>query len=149
MTDFEIQRRLRELNAPREPQVDLWPDIATRIESTAAMPTARRWNRLPLAAAAALLMAVVTGTIVIGVRQHQAEDSAVAANLASPLAKRALERAPGGDPRLASAAIVLDTAHAELQQALEQRPDAVFLVSLLNRTNARRMKLEQFGASAG
>jgi hypothetical protein len=55
----------------------------------------------------------------------------------------------GTDPRLAGANIVLDAAHSELQHALEQHPDAVFLVSLLNRTNAQRMKLEQFGANAG
>ena len=55
----------------------------------------------------------------------------------------------GEDPRLAGPNLVLDAAHSELQQALEAHPDAVFLVSLLNRTNAQRMKLDQFGAKAG
>ena len=55
----------------------------------------------------------------------------------------------GQDPRLAGANIVIDAAHSELQAALEQHPDAVFLVSLLNRTNAQRMKIEQLGAKAG
>lgn len=156
MTDFEIQRRLRELNAPRLPQTDLWPGIATRIaEAAPAVRRRRPWR--PLAAAAALLLAVVTGSIVLGVhQQNAAQDVAAMDTNALPAQKRisprdaqAFGRAPGGDPRLAGAAVVLDSAHAELQQALEQRPDAVFLVSLLNRTNARRMKLDHYGASAG
>jgi hypothetical protein len=58
-------------------------------------------------------------------------------------------RAPNDDPRLLAAAIVLDSAHAELQQALAQHPDSPFLVDLLNRTQARRDKLDHFGANAG
>ena len=42
---------------------------------------------------------------------------------------------------IAAAAQDLDSASADLQQALEQRPDAVFLVGLLNRTNGQRMRL--------
>lgn len=159
MTDFEIQRRLREMNAPRLPQNDLWAGIATRIAAVEAAPVAHRRGRwLPFAAAAALLLAVLAGTLVLGVRQQQdmQETAATGGEAFSPKKQRALppsaqdfERAPGGDPRLVGAAVVLDAAHAELEQALDQRPDAVFLVSLLNRTNARRMKLEQFGANAG
>lgn len=155
MTDLEIQRRLRAMNAPREPATDLWAGIAARIaieDGAAKSPARRRW--LPFALAAGTLLAV-SGATVLGLRMH------VATGLAQqtiPLHKpvritpaQALDaaQAPGGDPRLAGAAIVLDAAHAELEQALEQRPDAVFLVSLLNRTNARRMKLEHYGVRAG
>ncbi|HEY0232199.1 MAG TPA: hypothetical protein VGC55_13175 [Dokdonella sp.] len=153
MTDFEIQRRLREMNAPREPQDDLWAGIATRIGAQAAPATRRHW--LPLAAAAVLLLAVVSGSVLLGLRQSHLQDIAgidggsLSSQRISPRDAQAFGRAPGGDPRLVGAAVVLDAAHAELQQALEQRPDAVFLVSLLNRTNARRMKLDHYGASAG
>jgi len=156
MTDFEIQRRLREMNAPREPQDDLWAGIASRIADHAQQPAVRRRHWLPLAAAAALLLAVVTGSLVLGLRPPHSRDVAgidavdkALSQRMSPRDAQALDRAPGGDPRLIGAAVVLDSAHAELQQALEQRPDAVFLVSLLNRTNARRMKLDHYGASAG
>jgi hypothetical protein len=162
MTDFEIQRRLREMNAPRPPQNDLWPDIAARIAAGEAVApigqqsVRRRRNWLPLAAAAALLAAVVTGSLVLGMRQPDRDIAAAATDAPSPQKLRmsmrdahGTSRAPGGDPRLLGAAVVLDAAHAELEQALEQRPDAVFLVSLLNRTNARRMKLDHFGANAG
>jgi hypothetical protein len=155
MTDFEIQRRLRELNAPRTPQSDLWSDIAARIAAEATPLARRRRNWLPLAAAASLLMAVVGASVMLGLRQNSSAELAtidtkpLSQQRISPRDAQGFGRAPGGDPRLVGAAVVLDSAHAELQQALEQRPDAVFLVSLLNRTNARRMKLDHFGASAG
>lgn len=159
MNDFEIQRRLREMNAPRPPQIDLWPAIEKRIADEGRAATAPRRTRwLPLAAAAGLLLAVVAGTLVVGLRQQDAApDLAVRdarsferelPHLSPGDADMSL-RAPGGDPRLAGAAVVLDAAQAELEQALAERPDATFLVGMLNRTNARRMKLDHYGARAG
>lgn len=155
MTDFELQRNLRAMNAPREPAADLWAGIAARIGAADDAPAApRRRSWLPFALAAGTLLAV-GGATLLGLRMHAASDLA---QQTIPLQKparitpaQALDsmHAPDGDPRLAGAAVVLDAAHAELEQALEQQPDAVFLVSLLNRTNARRMKLEQYGARAG
>lgn len=151
MNDFELQRHLRTLNAPRAPQADLWPGIASRIAAEASTPVAqKRWQRWPLAVAAAALFAVVGISLMLGLRKPS--ESSLNAMTAVPLPAHAamdFARAPGGDPRLVGAAVVLDAAHAELEQALEQRPDAVFLVGLLNRTNARRMKLDHFGANAG
>lgn len=157
MTDFDIQRRLREMNAPRLPETDLWAGIAGRIASETRVPASRQ-SAWPLAAAAALLLAVATGGLIFGLQQHSTTGNVAATasvpafdkiRRPSPRDAQDVGRAPGGDPRLVGAAVVLDSAHAELQQALEQRPDAVFLVSLLNRTNARRMKLDHFGADAG
>ncbi|MGN6518619.1 MAG: hypothetical protein ACTHK2_04250 [Dokdonella sp.] len=158
MTDFEIQRGLRQMNTPRMPQADLWPGIAARIAAADAAPVsapARRRRWLPFAAAAGVLLAIAGAFTAYTLEQQRAADAFIAGT-ASPLPVRVsprdahdLSRAPGGDPRLLGAAVVLDAAHAELEQALDQRPDAVFLVSLLNRTNARRMKLEHFGARAG
>jgi hypothetical protein len=155
MNDFEIQRGLRQMNTPRMPQADLWPGIAARIAAAEARPQrSMRGNWLPFAAAASLLLALGAGVAVL--RMHPRDDATISANSNMPMPSRVspkdardFARAPGGDPRLVGAAVVLDSAHAELEQALEQRPDAVFLVSLLNRTNARRMKLEHYGARAG
>lgn len=159
MNDFEIQRDLRGMKTPRMPSHDLWPAIAARIEAgpevaMAPLATRRRW--IPLAAAAGTLLAIVGGLLTFTLHQRDDVSSSAIADATPPRVERisprdAREQAQrtGEDPRLAGANIVLDAAHSELQQALEQHPDAVFLVSLLNRTNAQRMKLEQFGAKAG
>lgn len=146
MNDFQLQRALRDLDAPREPRNDLWPAIATRIGAEAGATRARRRRWLPLAAAAALLLATAGGVLMLGLQRNGAPDLAnVPSGARTSTALRAtddaLARSRGGDPRLAGAAVVLDAAHAELEQALEQRPDAVFLVGLLNRTNSQRMRL--------
>lgn len=158
MTDFELQRRLRELDAPRPPGNDLWPAIALRMGAESATPRRlhRRAAGLPLAAAAALLIAL--GGVLYVARQpplttaHRTQATAVAAARATSLSPgdvEAFARAHDTDPRLAGATVVLDAAHAELEQALEQRPDAAFLVGLLARTHARRLKLEHYGVRAG
>jgi len=157
MTDFEMQRRLRDMNAPRMPEQDLWPAIAARIGSADAATAAPRARRhwIPLAAAASILFALIGGVALMTMRQHAEESSSIADSAMprveriSPSEARRQAQSSGEDPRLAGANVVLDAAHSELQQALESHPDAVFLVSLLNRTNAQRMKLEQFGAKAG
>jgi len=162
MTEFEIQRKLRAMNAPRMPGRDLWPAIAARIEAQDETPNAsanarvvtrRRW--IPLAAAAGTVLAIVGSLLVYTLRERAAPSSsddyasATRVERISPQEARDQALRTGQDPRLAGPNIVLDAAHSELQQALDQHPDAVFLVSLLNRTNAQRMKLEQFGAKAG
>ena len=62
--------------------------------------------------------------------------------------QRARELAASGDPRLASAEVVLDAASQELDHALQQQPDAVFLVGLINRTHAQQRKLARLGLDA-
>jgi hypothetical protein len=156
MNDFEIQRHLRGMNAERTPQADLWPGIAARIaEADVAAP--RHRFHLPLAAAAAVLLAISAGVLLQDRREPASLPVADAPTTAeryeslriSPREAADIARTRGSDPRVLCASLVLDSAQEELAQALEQRPDAVFLVSLLNRTHAQRMKLERFGASAG
>ena len=158
MNDFEIQRGLRQMNAPRAPDTDLWPAIAARIDSESVQASPRkRGTWWPLAAAAGVLLALATGLLMPILRPANAPQDiaampqtiAPASLRQSPVTARDAAIAQGRDPRLAGASVVLDAAQAELAQAIEQRPDAVFLVSLLNRTNAQRMKLDNFGARAG
>lgn len=152
MTDFEMQRRLRELNAPRAPRNDLWIAIAPRLAGPLPAPAMRsRQHWLALAAAASVLLAVLAGSWMVGVHEQDAGQSVTTTATQVVTPQQAIEsaRARGDDPRLAGAVIVLDAAHAELEQALERHPDAVFLVSLLNRTDMRRMKLGHYGANAG
>ena len=156
MTEFEMQRKLRAMNAPRLPERDLWPSIASRIASGEATPRASRRGWIPLAAAAGTVLAIAGSLVLYTLHDRtsasiESNDYATATHIERITPREAREEAlrTGQDPRLASANIVIDAAHSELQQALEQHPDAVFLVSLLNRTNAQRMKIEQLGANAG
>lgn len=147
MNDFEIQRDLRRMKAPREPQRDLWSGIAARVEAAPVVAApASRWRKPAFAAAACLALAIAAFATV---RLSSSPAPSFAAEDARTLLRAVKTRAPNDDPRLLAAAIVLDSAHAELQQAIAQHPDSPFLVDLLNRTQQRRDKLDHFGASAG
>jgi hypothetical protein len=151
MTDFEIQRRLRDLRGPVEPSRDLWPGIATRLAAAPAAAVVPPRRRLPLALAAGVTLAALAGILALALhRQPDPQPIAATDPGALPgVGRVSLDQIPGGDPRLASASVVIDSAQAQLEAALEQQPEAVFLVGLLNRTHAQRMKLERIGAQAG
>jgi hypothetical protein len=156
MTDFELRRELRDLRVSREPQRDLWPQIAHRIKAGSEQPAApvRRRTWMPLALAAGIAMAVSAGLFSLA-QHHQVtvDDTAMASLHEGPSVSEQIERARelanSGDPRLAGAEVVIDSASEELEQALQQRPDAVFLVGLINRTHAQRRKLARLGINAG
>lgn len=146
MTDLEIQRRLRGMNAPRAPGVDLWPAIEQRIAAPSSLPASRRPPRrwLPFALAAALPLGLLGAGLLTSHLHSAATSKPVALEQDAPRDRpRALD-----DPRLAGAAIVLDAAQIELRQAIQQNPDAGFLVELLNRTEARRNRLDRYGTTA-
>ena len=128
-SEFQWRNELRKLGGPVEPAHDLWTQIQLRI---AQQP--RREARWPRLAAAAMFL-VVCGTL--SWQLHDVEPELDAS------ARTALDWAQPTNPLLTAAAQDLDGASAQLQQALEQRPDAVFLVGLLNRTNNQRMRLMQ------
>jgi hypothetical protein len=107
----------------------------------------RRW--LPLGIAAALALAMGTGIALLAIEQPSRSDMAEVPLSVREQIERARELALTGDPRLASAEVVIDTATGELEQALQQQPDAVFLVGLINRTHAQRRKLARLGMHAG
>lgn len=155
MNDFELQRQLRDLRGPRDPSSDLWPGISERIriaQASVAEPRQRRW--LPLSAAAAIALAVTTGIFSLSLQQQASErDATLAGTGTMPTVREQIDRARAlaltGDPRLAGAEVVLDAATLELEQALQQQPDAVYLVGMINRTHAQRRKLARLGMDAG
>jgi hypothetical protein len=155
--DFQWRRQLRDLSGPVQPQRDLWLDIAGRIAADAqqpapAAPRSRRWI-ISLAAAASVALAV----LVAGVMQqpsvpqssgmvqstHKVDPATAIANVETQL-----KQVRSQDPRLAAATVELDAAADEIRQMLQQQPDAVFLVGLLNRTNERRLKLARMGQAS-
>ena len=155
--EFQWRNQMRKLNETVEPARDLWPDIASRLAEPVAISPRRQWRRPAFAIAASLLVAV--GASLTAYRLNRPTVSPgtnVAANTtAQPVAASdaasltALDWAKPADPKLAAAAQDLDKASADLQAALEARPDAVFLVSMLNRTNAQRMRLMRQSAISG
>ena len=154
MNDFELRRELRALRGSREPQHDLWPRIARQIAATTHAPgePARR-RRWPMAVAASMAMAVAVGAFSLALQdrnEHFAEnDSTSHSDLkVSEQIRRARTLAAAGDPRLASAEDVLDAASRQLDEALQQQPDAIFLVGLINRTHAQQRKLARLGLDA-
>jgi hypothetical protein len=142
-TEFQWRSQMRQLGGSVEPAHDLWPGIAAQI---ATRPTARQ-SRLQVAFAIAATLVIALGAGLVAQRgnwQNLAAASRVAAT-----APTAMDWAQPRDVKLAAAARDLDEASAQLQQALEQHPDAVFLVGLLNRANGQRMRLMKQTAYTG
>jgi hypothetical protein len=144
MSEFEWRSEMRKLSGAVEPARDLWPTIEARI---AALPNRRSRRPLIFSMAAGLLVAC--GAMVFAWRLHTTapvESPAVASTTAVTNAPNKHKHARAdlaqpAHPVLAAASLDLDDASADIQEALEQRPDAVFLVGLLNRTNGQRMRL--------
>lgn len=149
--EFEWRNQLRKLGGAVEPQRDLWPAIAAAVATSEATAQPRRRPMLAwLALAATVIVAVGAATFAWRSPSGRIAPAPELARQAPPsvapaaVAERpstALDWAVPQDPALAASAQNLDNASAQLQSALEQRPDAVFLVGLLNRTNAQRLRL--------
>jgi hypothetical protein len=160
--EFEWRNQMRKLGGPVEPARELWPDIAARIADAPAQSTSRRRIAPWLAMAATLAIAVGVGTFYFRGSGHSTPDRSTQALTRAPVVpsatpatsvdepqRTALDWAMPADPALAATAQNLDNASAQLQGALEQRPDAVFLVGLLNRTNSQRLRLMRKSPYAG
>ena len=156
-SEFQWRNEMRKLGGPVDPSRDLWPAIAGRLASEpAAQPAASRRRRTAWIAIAATLV-VVSGAGLTTYRLQRTPPAPVVTpgpTVAveppqAPTQRTALDWATPEDPALAATAQNLDHASAQLQDALEQRPDAVFLVGLLNRTNSMRLRLLRKSPNAG
>jgi len=154
--EFEWRSQMKKLGDSVEPANDLWPGIAARIAQEQARPALvrRSWTRAVAALAATFVVA--TGASLIALRVDHAPstpsrvpDAQQVATAQDDSAPTAFDWAQPSDPKLAAAARDLDRAGADLQAALDARPDAVFLVSMINRTNAQRMRLMRQSAISG
>ena len=155
--EFEWRSEMRKLGGPVEPARDLWPVIAGRLDGAPRQTerNSRRRHGAWIAIAATLVVAGGAGMTAYRWQRAPAAPEPVVervvvapgktplpvATTATELPRTALEWATPEDPALAATAQNLDYASAQLQDALEQRPDAVFLVGLLNRTNSMRLRL--------
>ena len=159
--EFLWRNQMRKQAEAVEPEHDLWPAIAARLTVTAAASRRRTWRSHAgwLAVAATLVVAGGAGLTAyrwqrVAPAPATTDEPAVAVQpVASSSATTSeltpLDWAVPDDPTLAATAQNLDNASAQLQDALEQRPDAVFLVGLLNRTNSMRLRLLRKPPNAG
>ena len=167
--EFLWRNQMRKQAEPVEPEHDLWPAIAARLTTTAASHRRSRRSQLGwLAIAATLVVAGGAGLTAwrwqravplppVAMTATDAQPVAAQPVVAQPVANSgaataeltALDWAVPDDPALVASAQNLDSASAQLQDALEQRPDAVFLVGLLNRTNSMRLRLLRKSPNAG
>jgi hypothetical protein len=158
--EFQWRNEMRKLGGAVEPARDLWDAIAARIAAApATVPAATRRRHVGWLALAATVVVAVGSAVTVYRWQRAAAPlraPATATAAAAPTAadapdrpSTALDWAVPADPQLAATAQSLDSASAQLQDALEQRPDAVFLVGLLNRTNAQRLRLMRKSPYAG
>jgi hypothetical protein len=141
MSEFEWRNGMRKIGGSVEPERDLWPDIAAKIS---AIPQQRR-SRFPAFAIAATLLVACGAALFAWQMQTQPVAPPPRVATTAPVAKPVINVVENDDhaPRkvLANASDELSDASTSIQQALEQRPDAVFLVNLLNKTNSQRLRV--------
>ncbi|MFC5743933.1 hypothetical protein [Dyella tabacisoli] len=148
MNEFEWHRQMRALREPVSPKRDLWSRIDAELDDTPSVQSTPR--RVPqrhvwlLAASFAGLVLLVGG---ISRQLYREQPAQTAATLADTTLDST--RWKPTDPRLAGAAIQLDAAKMELQQAMQQSPDSVALQRLLARTEQQQLQLRHMEHQAG
>lgn len=144
MNEFEWRQQMRALRQPSAPRRDLWNAIETALDTRdAGMPAVatrpqRRWLQAAALAGAFLLAGG------IGARWQRDMTAAPTGTVAAAAAAW-----HPADPRLAGAAIELDAARMELQQAMQQTPGSPMLQRLLARTEHQQNELRRMPRDAG
>lgn len=143
MNEFEWHRQMRALRQPVSPRRDLWADIEAKLDAdgpaASGRPRAARRQGWLLAASFAGLSLLAVAL------NHQLRVAQVPATLEA----RSVDTWKPSDPRLAGAAVELDAARMELQQAMQQAPHSPALQRLLDRTEKRQSQLRQLEQRAG
>jgi hypothetical protein len=152
MNEFEWLRQMRELNQPVAPRNDLWANIDAAIDTAAStqdsvvtpIRPARHGHVWAVAASLAATFALACGIVWHAQSIQPSTAPSLAVNLPAP----GTAWKPN-DPRLAGAAVELDAARMELQQAIQQAPDSPALQRLLQRTDAQQTMLRELEKHAG
>lgn len=166
MDELEYRRLLKALPHAIEPDRDLFPGIAARLDARPARRALPARPLFPFAAAAGFVaVAIASGWFALQQLPH-AESEPLAAQ--TPLVLRearamhaeyeaALVAGTGdrwsalreqADPRYVAAWTELDAAEAELNQALAADPGARFLLDRLKQVQSKRLHLTQKALSA-
>lgn len=165
MDELEYRRLLKALPHAIEPDRDLFPGIAARLEARSVAKSHRR-GLFPFAAAAGFTAVAIAagwlavqqwpnGEVALAVRESPAVlrearalrteyDAALVAGTANQWAQLREQ----ADPRFVAAWTELEAAEAEITTALEQAPDARFLLNRLQQVQEQRLHLTQKVLSA-
>jgi hypothetical protein len=150
MKDSDLRWQLRQLPREIEPQRDLWPGIAARLEA----PAVRRrtpW-RAGLAIAASVLVALVAWRFApppadaarradeATERIVQAEANAITREYQAALSQYEAVSVPA---ELVPSLATLDRSVADIRSALARDTDSVLLLEQLQRTYSRRLEITQ------
>lgn len=164
MDELEYRRLLKALPRSIEPERDLFPGIALRLDARA--PRARARPPFPFAAAAGFVAVVFAAGWLLLQRMPQAAQTEVAQQSPALLREAQALRVeydaawPVGaadqrarlreqaDPRLVAAWTELDAAESELREALTLDPDARFLLHRLKQVQDQRLQLTRKALSA-
>jgi hypothetical protein len=138
MNEFEHLRQMRSLRTPVAPQRDLWAAIDARLDAPLTQRKTHPWRQRLLMAAALFGVALFSG--VLGL--HMADRTSPATRISAAGWK-------ASDPRLAGAAVELNAAQQELNQAMHDAPDSPALRRLLQRTERQQDRLRHLESQAG
>jgi hypothetical protein len=156
MNEFELRRRLRDLQTERDPGRELWPGISARLDSGRARRPSRGWLPLALVAGAATLLAVLVALRPLPQPSVSAPALAAQGDLSVSLAllprtaagmnveyRAALASLPPSalPEELQQTAQLLDDSALQLRNALRQQPQSLFLLEQLRRVYALRLQL--------
>lgn len=152
--DPTLRWQLHELRRDLQPQADLWPGIAARIAAPprqAAPPDKARAHRfVPWAMAASVLLAVGVVWRMMPAAPTQApadnpviRQQAVSMALDYERAFARLQQQADTRPEMHGAFGELDRSAAQILSAIDDDPNAAFLLEQLRRTYARRLQLTQ------
>jgi len=156
MNEFELRRRLRDLQAERDPGRELWPEISARLDGARAQRPSRAWLPLALAASVAAFLAVLVAIRPPATPSPPAPAVAARGDLATSPAllprtaagmnveyRAALASLPPSalPEELQQTAQLLDDSALQLRHALRQQPQSIFLLEQLRRVYALRLQL--------
>ena len=155
MNEFEWRRQMHGLRQPLTPQRDLWDSINTALGDAEPTPALslpdrqstrpRRWLIAASLAASVLLAAGIGWQLYL----QRAPVTLPIASLQPAGTPSIPATWKPADPRFAGAAIELDAARMELQQAIQQAPNSPALQRLLDRTDHQQTQLRQLAHEAG
>ncbi|GAB2586807.1 hypothetical protein ISP15_11510 [Dyella jejuensis] len=152
MNEFEWLRQMRELQQPVTPRNELWTRIDAALDqvspanSVTPLPGKHARQRQAWALAASLAAVVVLACGVVWQMRSRPQTTPAVASNTTLTGKMPWKPS---DPRLAGAAIELDAARMELQQAMQQAPDSSALQRLLQQTDAQQNRLRELDKQAG